>query len=260
MVDTAWLKSAGIDSKSIHNYVAAGWLERVIWGVYRRPVPGRASGSLSASWEIPLLSLQWIMSCSVHLGGESALDHAGYAHSLSFGAARKAHFYGRVPSWVRRLPTQTEIAIHPQTLFGSESAGLADSEREIEQVSHSIGVWRWPVRVSTPERAILEALDELPRSASFSNLDCIFEGLARLRPEMLMTLLGLCRSVKVRRLFFVYADRHAHHWLKHLDSSRIDFGSGPRALAAGGAIHPKYRISVPRNLVSASDGSEAADA
>lgn len=260
MVDTAWLKNRGIDSKSIHNYVANGWLERVVRGVYRRPLPNRASVSSIASWEIPLLSLQSIMNYDVHLGGDSALDYAGFAHHLNLGEVRRIHFYGHVPSWVKRLPIQTEIVVHPRTLFGSVNVGIFDSEREVEQFSHSIRVWRWPVRTSTPERAILEALDELPNNASFDNLDNIFQGLAMLRPEMLMTLLKLCRSVKVRRLFFVYADKHEHRWRKHLDTSKLDLGSGPRALVVGGNFHPKYGISVPKDLIATDEVMEEPDA
>lgn len=32
LVDTRWLKAQGIDARSIHDYVARGWLERVIRG------------------------------------------------------------------------------------------------------------------------------------------------------------------------------------------------------------------------------------
>ena len=74
MVDTPWLRAQGIDSKSIHDYVARGWLERVVRGVYRRPLPEGAQGDREESWAIPLLSLQWLMKYAVHLGGESALD------------------------------------------------------------------------------------------------------------------------------------------------------------------------------------------
>ena len=63
-----------------------------------------------------------------------------------------------------------------------------------------VDVWRWRVQASSPERAILEALDELPRHASFDNLDKIFEGLVSLRPRPLTALLCACRSIKVRRL------------------------------------------------------------
>ena len=52
MVDTPWLRGQGIDPKSIHNYVARGWLKRVIRGVYYRPLPEGAQGADETSWEI----------------------------------------------------------------------------------------------------------------------------------------------------------------------------------------------------------------
>ena len=100
MVNTSWLRAQGIDPKSIHDYVSRGWLERVIRGVYRRPLPEGVYGVSEDSWEIPLLSLQWIMKRDVHLGGESALNLAGYTHYLSLGGIPFIHLYGPVPSWV----------------------------------------------------------------------------------------------------------------------------------------------------------------
>lgn len=238
IVDTPWLRAQGIDPKSIHDYVVRGWLGRVIRGVYRRPPPEGIEGITEASWQTVLLSLQWIMKYDIHLGGESALDLGGYTHYHNFGNPPRVHFYGSAPSWLKRL--SKEIVLHPRTLFKENQ----NTTSEISQ-----GMWQWPVKASSPERAILEALDELPNHASFSNLDKIFEGLTTLRPNRLMALLTDCRSIKVRRLFFVFADRHRHSWRKHLDPSKIDFGSGPRALVKGGKIHPEYHIYVPKNLV-----------
>ena len=42
-------------------------------------LPDSVQGGHEESWAIPLLSLQWLMKYTVHLGGESALDMAGYA-------------------------------------------------------------------------------------------------------------------------------------------------------------------------------------
>ena len=120
-------------------------------------------------------------------------------------------------------------------------------------------MWRWPIRASSPERAILEALDELRGGAGFDNLDNIFGSLMMLRPKQLMELLMACRSVKVRRLFFVFADRHEHPWRRHLDASAVDFDSGPRALVRGGKIHPTYRIYVPSHFVPGADEKAAID-
>jgi len=257
LMDTPWLRARSIDPKSIHDYVARGWLERVVRGVYRRPVPETGRGGNGESWAILLLSLQRLMNYAVHLGGESALDLAGHVHYLSLGGTRRVQFYGDVPSWLKRLPMPTEIVVRRCTLFGDDPIGIDESEFG---VGTAIDVWRWPIQVSSPERAILEALDELPRHASFENLDRVFEGLESLRPRQLTALLGTCRSVKVRRLFFVFADRHRHAWRKYLDTSAIDFGSGPRALVEGGRFHPAYHISVPDALMPAEPQGADGDA
>ena len=245
VVDTPWLIARGIDPKSIHDYVARGWLERLVRGVYRRPAPHGAHGG-GEFWAVLLLSLQRLMNYPVHLGGESALDLAGYSHYLNLGGTLRVRFYGDVPSWLKRLPTSTEIVVRRRTLFGDDPVGIEDFDDGDRPL---VDVLRWPVSVSSPERAIFEALDELPRHASFDNIDKIFEGLVSLRPRRLAALLSACRSVKVRRLFFVFADRHGHDWREYIDASAIDFGSGPRALVDGGQFHPVYRISVPEILM-----------
>ena len=250
MVDTPWLRGRGIDPKSIHGYVARGWLERVVRGVYRRPLPKGAESGAEEPWVIPLLSLQRLMKCPVHLGGESALDMFGHVHHLSLGGKPRVHFHGEVPSWLKRLPIRTEIVTRRRTLFGDVTLGIDDAHPRVEETRPMVDVWRWPIRTSTPERAILEALEELPRNTTFGNIDLVFEGLVSLRPGQLSELLKACRSVKVKRLFLVFADRHQHAWRKHLDTSGIDFGSGPRALVEGGRIHPTYRIYVPEALLT----------
>lgn len=267
MIDTRWLKRQGIDRKSIHDYVARGWLERVVRGVYRRPLPENVSQTPETAWQIPLLSLQWIMDQRVHLGGQSALELRGHVHYLSLGSQERVYLYGDVPSWLNRLPTKTNFVVRRRTLFGDDLTGLEESDHDAETAgqtdttrSSAINVWRWPIKASSPERAILEALDELPNHASFHNLDMIFEGLATLRPKQLTALLSACRSVKVRRLFFVFADRHQPAWRKHIDMSKVDFGSGPRALVEGGKLHPTYRIYVPADLVPVLDEREDVDA
>ena len=249
IVDTPWLRAQGLDPKSIHDYVARGWLERVIRGVYRRPLPEGVQSAHEPSWEVSLLSLQRLMGYDVHLGGESALDFGGYAHFLRLRRQPRVHLYGAVPSWLRRMPVQTQVVVRQRTLFGDDPIGIHDADRHERPSRPMLDVWRWPVRASSPERAILEALDELPHRASFENLDKVFEGLTSLRPKQLMALLTTCRSVKVRRLFLVFADKHQHRWRKHLDTSKIDIGSGPRALAVGGKLHPTYLIYVPEGLV-----------
>jgi hypothetical protein len=262
LTDAAWLKQQGIDRKGIHDYVARGWLERVTHGVYRRPAPMQAGTTSETDWQAVLLSLQLILEKDVYPGGLSALEAYGHAHYFSLGRPRRVYLYGDVPSWLRRLPLNVQFVIRTQSLFGTDTLGIESTEQSPGQRSDPEGgpllrPWQWPMRLSSPERAILEALDELPERGSFHNIDMIFQGLTNLRPRRLISLLQACRSVKVKRLFFVYADKHRHAWLKHVDKAAVDLGSGPRALIKGGTLHPVYRIYVPTELVpSAGDGDE----
>ena len=56
-------------------------------------------------------------------------------------------------------------------------------------------------------------------------------------------------------LFFVYADRHGHAWRCLIDTTV--FGSGDRALAPGGRLHPLYHVTVPPELVPREAGNGA---
>jgi hypothetical protein len=94
----------------------------------------------------------------------------------------------------------------------------------------------------------LELLDELPDRESFHQVDALVEGLATLSPRRLQDLLLECRSVKVKRLFFFFADRHRHGWFTKLDASVVDLGKGKRMVAKGGTFDAKYQITVPEDL------------
>ena len=101
--------------------------------------------------------------------------------------------------------------------------------------------------MSTPERAILELMYELPSRDSFHNADVLMQGLSSLSPRRLQTLLEDCISVKVKRLFFFFADRHQHAWLRRLDRKRIDLGRGSREIVPQGQYDRVHKITVPRN-------------
>ena len=55
---------------------------------------------------------------------------AGYAHYLSLGGRSRVQFYGEVPSWLKRLPMQTEIVVRRRTLFGNDPLGIDDANPE----------------------------------------------------------------------------------------------------------------------------------
>ena len=247
-MDAAWLKDQQIDSKSIHQYVSSGWFERVTRGVYRRPLPLGVQDSSAITWQGTLLSLQRILRYDVYLGGVSALEFSGFYHFVRLSGSHVVHFYGNAPSWLKRLPLRNQVELHRNILFREDTTGVTNSDHSFSESISSSSAWYWPLLISSPERATLEALDGLKSHADFELFDKTFEMLTTLRPKLLTQLLDSCRSVKVRRLFFVFADRHRYAWRKHLDISKFDLGSGPRSLVEGGTIHPTYRIYVPKDF------------
>jgi len=247
LVDSRWLTARKVRRSSVHDYARRGWLERVSHGLYRRPAHPEASGKQPQNWQVLVLSLQHVMGYPIHVGGTTALRQRGYAHYLRLGGNEPVFLYGeRIPAWVNKVPTNARFTLRRLKLFGGSTLGVDDERGGEEQAAaRATPWWNWPLRTSSPERAVLEALDELPDHESFHTLDVAFESLTTLRPRKLTTLLARCTSVKVKRLFFVFADRHAHAWRKHLQPEAIALGKGDRSLVKGGRLHPQYRITVP---------------
>lgn len=258
LLGSDWMSLNGISRQSAHQYAKSGWLEHVAHGVYRRPHSAQQPIDPTTDWKVLLLSLQWIMGYGVHLGGTSALNLEGYTHYLPLGGKEDVYLYGDVPKWVAKVPITATLHQRPASLFKDRALGIDNAEFDVDGSDERAGTpWLWPIRSSCPERAILEALDELPDRESFHNLDMLFQSLTNLRPRVLTALLQSCRKVKVKRLFFVFADKHQHAWLKHVDRSVVDFGTGDRSLVKGGRLHSVYRITVPAEFLPS--GDEATD-
>ena len=253
LVDAKWLTQNGIAYETFRDYVNRGWLARVAQGVFQRP-DGKPVTENHIDWRACLLSLQHIMKRELHMGGTTALAEQGYSHYLPLGQTPPLWVYGsHIPNWLVKLPLNRKVTTRKPALFADKSLGVTEATTGNNVMTPN----GWQLFTSTPERAILEAIDELPDHESFHNLDMIFEGLTTLRPRLLTELLNSCRKIKTKRLFFVFADKHNHAWNKHLDAADFDLGKGDRALIKGGKIHPRYRIMVPKDFVPGEDADDA---
>lgn len=257
-VDSAWLEKRGYSRSLRNQYVHAGWLERPASRLFRRP-------GEKLRWEQVVLSLQNILGIPFIIGGRTALELQGFAHYLSH-EVREVHLYGKgkPPGWLEEIKAGPRFVTHnSERLFRNDpiTSGLASGGLDVEprpdiklsSLFHSSkelpwGHSVWPLTVSTPERAMLELLDELPNNESFHQVDDLFSGLNTLSPRRLHKVLGDCKSVKVVRLFFFFADRHRHRWRNELDLGQFDFGSGKRELVKGGRLDKTYNITVPEDL------------
>jgi hypothetical protein len=255
VVTSPWLRRHGYSRQLLSHYVRAGWLRQPTRGVYQRP-----RGSLS--WQQIVISLQTVLKEPLVVGGRTALELQGYAHYLR-QTMKEVYLYGPEPSpnWLNRMPAKVRfIYRNSRKLFPAEAdqksftnlikgvkaqpAPRADAGFLVQPW----GPWDWGFVLSAPERAILELLDELPGRESFEQADKLMEGLSNLSPQRLQKLLTRCRSIKVKRLFFFFADRHQHAWLKRIDRGAVDLGKGKRMLVKGGKLDRAYQITVPENL------------
>ncbi|WP_321475099.1 type IV toxin-antitoxin system AbiEi family antitoxin domain-containing protein [uncultured Paludibaculum sp.] len=253
LVDAAWLGAHGYSTSLRRQYVTAGWLDRPARQVYRRK-----RGSLS--WQQAVVSLQTLLDRNLVVGGRTALELQGFAHYLP-QETKTVHLYGteRPPNWLGKLPIDATFAYHNiGRLFSQPSgkppcdvngpANASSLALPADLVSQPWGQWKWALILSSPERALLELLDELPDRESFHQVDKLVEGLSPLSPRRLEKLLLDCRSVKAKRLFFFFADRHKHAWLRHIDRKAIDLGKGKRMLVRGGKLSAPHQITVPEDL------------
>jgi hypothetical protein len=256
LADATWMSGHGYSTSLRSQYVAAGWLQHPLRQVYRR-------SRSPLTWQQAVVSLQTFLGYNLVVGGRSALQLQGFAHYFPLTEMRKVYLYGpkHPPAWVDKLPLETEFLYrNSHALFrnpaGIVNTGLAtpftpefglpnDGQGKI--ASHQQWEGR-PLIHSSPERALLELLDELPKGDSFHEVDMAIEGLTNLSPNRLENLLLDCRSVKVKRLFFFFADRHQHGWLKHINKNLVNLGKGKRMLVRGGTFNAAYQITVPEDL------------
>jgi hypothetical protein len=255
VVDAPWLEQHGVSRQLRRKYVMHGWLLPLARGVYRKPAPSEQPGPLP--WQELVVSLNAFLQMPTSVGARTALELQGFSHYVAPSGSREAHLYSNKnpPKWASHVPVNTRLVFHSATrLFrngaipshiGKAEAATSPSATVTQQ---PWGQLKWPLTISTPERAILELLDEVPRRETFHQADVLMEGLRNLSPRRLRALLVDCKNVKVKRLFFWFAERHNHAWLQKIDRSAVDLGKGKRMLVRGGKLDPKYNITVPENL------------
>ncbi len=241
LVNRQWLSHRGYKSPEVDYYLRTGGLQAPIRGFYRRPGP-------ELRWQSVLYSLQE-MRFQLHVGGVTALAEQGFTHFVSLNQDRVIHLYGpeKLPVWledwhtIQSLPkTPFRFAIHQQTWLKNMPEDCF--------IQRSFGQWDWQLNYATAELAVLEILMELQTETDFLQMDRWFQSLATLSPTRLLTLLKRCPSVKAKRLFGWFAERHQHAWFNKLDWRKVDLGSGKRSLIKGGRFNNRWQLTVPRGL------------
>lgn len=187
-MDLAVLNAQGVSAFLAAKYVRSGWLERLEQGVYTF-----AGDTLNR--DQCLLFLQGQIT-GLHVAGKTALAWQGVRHNLSpnehlmlWGDDKRA----KLPKWfIERFSAKYRAT----TLFSSISTASG--------IGTPLGLLEG-VRVSVPERAVLEMLYEVGRSHDLEEARNLFESVRGLRLQVMGELLSQCTSVKTVRLFLLWA-------------------------------------------------------
>jgi len=250
LVTREWLLAQGLSIHSIDNQLKSGHLVALSRGVYHRP-------HVSLNWQNVASSLSFLYHDQWLVGGLTALELLGFAHFMNLSGQHKVHLYGEkpLPKWVRTHLTEAEKGdseLTKTTFHWQGSCRLWHNSNDELLTKHTTKItWRGslpPMLVSTAERALLEMLLIVPKQVSLENADYIVQAMTNLSARKLKEVLTLCKSVKVKRLFFWLADRQQYSWRKKLQVEDFDLGAGKRVIVKGGKLDQQYSITVPEHL------------
>lgn len=232
---SVWLESKGVSPQLVQKYKESGWLEPLGRGGWiRAGTRPTMAGAVYALQRMPL---------NAYPAARTALELQGRAHYVPVGQTPVLHLSldvsQRLPSWFRKLDVARNLQIlNANALFDPIFTSLVEAKGE--------GV---VIKVSSPERAMVEYCQLLPKHADFEEARQLMEGLPSLRPQLLQSTLQACKSVKAKRLFLALASKVSHGWYDDLNLEEIDLGNSNRILPIKGVSHPEFSITVPETWI-----------
>ncbi len=227
-----WLEELGISRNLQNHYLQSGWLEPIGRGAYKKP-------NEKVQWPGGVYAMQNQANLKVHVGAITALSLQGLSHNIRFTHDTIylfSPYKENLPKWFNNYEWESEV-FHQQTSFLPANLGIVEFE-----------AGNIPVKMSSSERAIIESLYLAPRKIDLIECYHLMEGLVNLQPRLVQELLYQCNSVRVKRIFLYLAEKANHQWLKFLDLSTLNMGSGNRKIASGGTYISKYQITISKEL------------
>jgi hypothetical protein len=166
LVTRSWLQAHELSHHAIDNLLKSKQLSSVKNGVYKR------EGSI-VDWGNVVYFLQKDSQTDLTIGGITALELQKLSHYLSFSNKRAVHLYGKdpLPAWLSRATDDANFIKHSL----GDLLGQAVNQTLQDQLAYFTKTFSWKgtkegLRMSTPERAILEVLNEVPTQISFEHI------------------------------------------------------------------------------------------
>lgn len=240
LVMQSWLHEHGVGPNLIQKYQRTGWVERVGHGAWKRACD-------NIDWQGGAFALQQGAAVDIWPGGATALSLAGYSHYMTFGK-QAVELFGTpgatLPGWFRKYGRDVDVSFRPSGLFDV----LEDLALQLFQVPYR----QFELKISTPERAVLELIHQSDDEVLFSSVADVLNGFATLSPRRLQNLLEACSSIRVKRVFLLLARNAGHAWYERIERSSIDIGKGKRQIIRGGGrLDKEFLITVPESFANA---------
>lgn len=233
LVLQSWLTRNDISPSLAFKYAQNGWLNKLRAGVYARA--GR-----EPDWSDALECLQNQLAAPVYLAGLTSLSWQGRSHYLQLNQSQcwlSAENKTLLPKWFKEFPD-----VDWRVVSGLKLPQLDEKYRTELEIKGK------KLTASGPELATYELLSAVPQDISFEHAAELFQGLVNLNPRKIESLLVLSQAVQTKRLYLFFASFYEHAWLKRIDISKIDLGSGNRQIVANGKLNTQYQITVPENF------------
>ena len=227
-----WLTDHNVTPQLIARYKKSKWFTPLGRGAWIRT-------GKRLDWTAAIYALQTQQDLHVFPSGKTALELVGRGHFLPLGENPPIQLSiptgERLPEWFTRQQFAANLTVFNSTvLFDPVTTALTRWEKR-----------DFSIKISTPERAIIELCHLLPHKTDTEEVQLLVQGLTSLRPQLLQKALLDCLSVKAKRLFLVLAEIAAHPWFEQLNIPALDLGSGKRRLTIEGRLHPRFHITVP---------------
>ena len=231
---SSWLFEQGVNAQLVARYEKSQWLQSIGHGAYIR------NGDRVA-WQGGVYAIQSQLGIEVHVGGKTALELAGYGHfmPLSGNAPYLYLFSGfkkkNLPPWFLNYDWKSTVIYKQPKLF---------IENDLALTTHTFP--NFQIKISSPERAIIELLYLVPFEQGIDEACLILEGMLTLRSDVIQNLLEKCTSFKVKRLFLALSEEYLNPLFTELDISKINLGKGKINLISGGSFNKKFNITLQK--------------
>ena len=227
IVTSAYLSSLGFSYNSLFGYKRSGWIDEFGRGAY-------CKHGQNPPLEAALSALHLQLKKPVRIGGRSALAQRGFLHFVPSRETSATIYANRgviLPTWFKRKFSES-VQLSATTVL-PPSIGISEAS-----------VNGFQVLLSDPERAILELIEQVPRTVQLNECYQILDLMANLRSRLLNELLMHWTSVKIKRLFVLLAKDLNHQWFAKLDTQSFDLGSGCRVIDKDGSFNADFNVVV----------------